>query len=316
MFIPDAIGLLLAVFCVFFPFGVKPLAGINAGLCGKTGVNFPIVATDKFANLFFALDHHGQGGGLHPTHGGQKEATVARVEGRHGPGAIDADQPIGLAAAAGGVGQALHLGVAAEFVKTIADGLRRHGLQPQAFDGLAEGLKSARLGAARVLLDEPKDQLAFTARVTGVDEGAHVFALGLFDHRVQTGFGFVHGLEVEEGRDHGQVGKAPFAAFYIELFGRLDFDQMPHGAGHHVLVVLEMLVVFFKFAAAGRQRAHDVLRHRGFFCDHQCFGHSILSLCCAHPVWNRWRAGSYNLTIKHRGHGSISPFPFFKLTDF
>ena len=74
---PDAFGLELRVFLGFFPLGVEPFTWVDARLRRKGGVDFPIVAADEFTNLFFALDHHGQGGRLHPTDGGQKKAAVA-----------------------------------------------------------------------------------------------------------------------------------------------------------------------------------------------------------------------------------------------
>ena len=155
------------------------------GLRGKTGVDFPVVAADEFADFFFALDHQGQRRRLHPADGGQKEAAALRVKRRHRPRAVDADQPVGLRAAARGVGQALHLRIAAQLVKAVANGLRRHRLQPQPLHGFAQ-----RLGTASVLLNQAKNQLALAPGVAGVDEGADVFALGQFDHGVEAGFGF------------------------------------------------------------------------------------------------------------------------------
>src|SRR5574343_621384 len=61
---------------------------------------------------------------------------------------------------------------------------------------------SERLRATGVLLDQAKDQLTLAARVAGVDQRAHVFALGEFDHRVQARFGFVDRLQIKEGRQH------------------------------------------------------------------------------------------------------------------
>jgi hypothetical protein len=67
---PLAVGLLFGVF-FFFPFGVKPLAWILPACRSEVGVDFPVVAADEFADLFFTLDHDRQGGRLHPAHGGQ-----------------------------------------------------------------------------------------------------------------------------------------------------------------------------------------------------------------------------------------------------
>ena len=186
---PQAVFFFLGVVGVFFVRGVKPFGGVSARLRGKFGVDLKVIAADEFADLLLALDHHRQRGRLHPAHGGEEKAAVARVKSRHGARAVDAHQPVGLGAAARRVGQGLHLGIGAQMGKAVADGLRRHGLQPQAADWLAQ-----RLGATGVLLNETENQFALAPGVAGVDQGAHVFALGQFDHRVQARFGFVHGL--------------------------------------------------------------------------------------------------------------------------
>ena len=59
------------------PLRVEPLGGVFAGLGAEGGVDFPIVAADEFANLFFAFHHHRQRWRLHSPHGGQEEATFA-----------------------------------------------------------------------------------------------------------------------------------------------------------------------------------------------------------------------------------------------
>ena len=252
---PHAVGLGFGILALL-PLRVEPLGGVLARFGAKGGVDFPVVAAHELADLFFALHHQRQRGRLHPAHGGQEEAAIARVERRHGARAVDADQPVGLRPAARRTGQARHLLLAAQALEAIADGLGRHGLQPQALDGFAQ-----RFAAARVLLDQAEDQLPFAARVTGVDDFGHVLALGLLDHRVQAALGLVHGLEVKVRRNHGQVGKAPLAALHVKLLGGLDLHQVAHGAGDHIAVVLEVVFVLFKLARHGRQRAHDVLRH-------------------------------------------------------
>ena len=152
-------------------------------------MDFPIIAKHVFANLLLALHHDRQRRRLHAAYGGQKETAIARVKSCHGAGAVNADQPIGLRAAACSIRQRQHLLVGAQVVKAVANSLRRHALQPQAGDGFAQ-----RHFAASVLLDQTEDQLALAARVTGVDNRAHVFALGQLDHGIQAGFSFVYRL--------------------------------------------------------------------------------------------------------------------------
>ncbi len=249
---PDTIRLDFSVVCVFFVRWVEPFGRVFARNGSKRGVNFPVIAADEFANFLFPLNHHRQRRRLYPAHGGQKEATVARVKCRHGAGAIDADQPVGLGTTTRGVGQRQHLGVRAQMRETVADGLRRHRLQPQARDRV--------LGFA-VLLNQAKDQLALAPGIAGVDERAHVFAFGQFDNRIEPRLGLVHRLQVKVRRNDGQIGKAPFAAFDVKLFGRLNLQQMPHGTGDDVGVVLEMFVQLLKLAGHRRECFNDVLSH-------------------------------------------------------
>ena len=250
----------------FFPARVEPFASVGARIGRKRGVHFPIVAADEFANFLFAFHHHRQGGGLHSAHRGQKKPAIARVKGGHGPRAVDAHQPVGFAAAACGVGQRFHVVVAAQMVKPVAYGLGRHALQPQAADGLAQ-----RLGATGILLNQAKNQFPLSTRVARIYKCVHIFALGQLDHRVQAGFGLVHRLQIKVRRNHGQVGKTPFAAFDVKFFGCLNLYQMAYSAGNQVGVALKKLVVLFKFARHRRECAHDVLRHGGLFGYDQCF---------------------------------------------
>ncbi|MNT59233.1 hypothetical protein D3C72_1967270 [compost metagenome] len=74
-------------------------------------------------------------------------------------------------------------------------------------------------------------------------------------------------------RDHRQVGEAPLAALDVEFLRGLDLDQVAHGAGHDVGVVLEMLVMFVELAGHRREGPDDVLGHRRLFCDYQSLCH-------------------------------------------
>ena len=121
---------------------------------------------------------------------------------------------------------------------------------------------SERQRAARrlgVLGDQAEDELAFAARVAGVDEFAHVLALDQLDDGVEPALALVDGVQVEVRRDHRQVGKAPLAALHVELFRRLDLQQVAHGRGDEVVLAFEVLIVLLELARGGRQRPHDVL---------------------------------------------------------
>ena len=156
--------------------------------------------------------------------------------------------------------------VRAQVAKTVTNGLGRHALQPQAADRLAQ-----RLGAPGVLLNQAEDQLALAPGVAGIDDLGDVFAFGQLDHRVQARLGFVHGFELKVRRNDRQVGKTPFAALDVKLFGRLNLHQVTHRAGDDVGVAFKVLVMLFELARRRRERTHDVLGYRGLFSNHQGF---------------------------------------------
>ncbi len=248
---------------------VEPLALVAAGLRVEAGLDLPVRPRDMAADLLLALDDDRQRRRLHAPDGGQEEAAVARVERRHRPRAVDADQPVGLAAAARGRRQALHLAVLAQALEALADGLRRHALQPQPAHRLVDGLPAG----AGVVDDQAKDQLALAPGVAGVDDVADVLAPDLPDHGIEPGLGLVDRREVEVRRDHRQVREAPLAALDVVGLGGLDLDEVADGRGHDVARVLVVLVVLVELAGHGGQRAHDVLRDAGLLGDDEGLAH-------------------------------------------
>jgi hypothetical protein len=153
---------------------------------GEFCLHFPVVARPVRADALFALDQDGQRRRLHAADRRLVEAALLRVEGRHGARAVDADQPVGLGAAARGVGQRPHLLVRAQMGETLADGALRHRLQPEAAD---------RLLGLGVLHQIAEDQLAFAARVAGVDEAADVLALDQARQQLEAVAGLLDRIE-------------------------------------------------------------------------------------------------------------------------
>ena len=242
---------------VLLPFRVEPFAFVLAGLGSESTAYFPVVARDMLADFFFTLDHDRQSRRLHPTDRRQEEAAITRVECGQRARAVDADQPVGFRAAARRVGQRQHLRIGLELGEAIADRLRRHRLQPEPVDRLAD----RGLGRACILNDQAEDQLTLAARVTGIDQVRHVLAADQLDQRIQAALDLVDRVQVEMRRYHRQVGKTPFAALDVEFIRRLDLDQMANRRADHIAVALEIFVHLFKLAGAGGQRAHDVLSH-------------------------------------------------------
>ena len=240
----------------------RPL--ILAALRPERGGYLPVGLGLEAPNGGLALRHDGQGGGLHPAHGGFVESPGLGVERGHGPGAVDAHQPVGLRAAQGGIRQRQHLRVLAKLDESVPDGGRGHGLEPEPLDGFLG------LGVAD---DVAEDELAFPSGVAGVDQGVHVLALHQLDQQLEPGGGLLDGFEIEVGWYHRQIGEAPLAARRLHSLRRSLLQQMPHRRRQHVLVALVVVLVPFEAA----QRPGHVRGHRRLLRDDQCLAHVVVS---------------------------------------
>src|SRR5690606_8859794 len=124
--------------------------------------------------------------------------------------------------------------------------------------------------------------------------------------------GLVDGLELEVGRQHGQVGKTPLATLDVELLGRSDFDQVAHRRGDDVVLVLEVVVVLVELARHRRERTHDVLRHGGLLGNDQCFVHLYNSASLVYTRaggCTRIRAPHHDLTLPNLQALTKTPSP-------
>ncbi len=120
------------------------------------GDHFEIVLGHEVADGEFALDHHGERRGLHAADG-----KLFVVGERVGAREIHADQPVGAAAAAGGVGEGVVIGAGPQGVEAFADGVGSEGGDPEALNGLV---------AFGGFVDVAEDELAFAAGVGGADD--------------------------------------------------------------------------------------------------------------------------------------------------
>ncbi|MNQ55759.1 hypothetical protein D3C85_698610 [compost metagenome] len=237
---PQARFALFRVTVVFLELRVDPAAFVQAGGGDEGGAHFPVVAGHEAADALFTLGHDGQRGRLHAADRRLEEAAVLAVEGGHGAGAVDADQPVGLGARTGGGFQRLQLDVVAQVGEGFADGGLRHGLQPQALN---------RLFHARILNDVAEDQFAFASRVTGVDDRIHVLALGQADQQLQAFCRLlVGGAQFEFRRNHGQVREAPLSL--DRIIGR-DQAQQVADAGREYVTFAFKIVALARKASQG-----------------------------------------------------------------
>ena len=213
---------------------IEPAPCVFTRRASERANQLPVSPRDKPANLLLAFDEDGQRGRLHATDGGLVEAAALGVEGGHHARAVDADQPIGLAAASGGVGQRKHLGVAAQAGEAVPDGGGRHRLEPESLD---------RLPGVGVADDVAKDQFPLAPGVAGVDERGHVLPLGEFGQDFEPLLIPLNRLQVEVRRDDRKIGKGPLAFLGLVLLRANDLEQMPHGRREDELVVLEIILV-------------------------------------------------------------------------
>ena len=254
---------MLVVF-VLFELLVEPAPRVFAESAGKARFQFPVGARHKAADALFALHYDSQCRRLHAADGGEVKAAGLGVEGGHGAGAVDADQPVAFRAAEGGVTQAGHFRGFAQRQKAVADRALGHGLQPQSAHWLLR---------ATVLGDVIKDQFALASSVTGVDQAFDVLALDQAGQQFQAVFGFLDGLQGEVRRDHRQMRERPFAALDLILLRHGQLQQVADGGRQQVMLGLEKLF-FFSEATQG---ASDVLSDRGLLGDDELFGHRRLA---------------------------------------
>ena len=123
--------------------GAVPQPRALVGLVGRRalrvegGDHFEVVLGHEAADGQFALHQHRERGRLHAAHG-----EVLAVGQRVGAREIHADQPVGAAASARGVGQRIVIRCRAAARRTPADGVGRERRDPQAADRLAAAAAS------------------------------------------------------------------------------------------------------------------------------------------------------------------------------
>ena len=184
-------------------------------------MDFEVGAGFEVADFFLALDEDGEGRSLDASHRGDLEAAEEfLVEGGHGAGAIDTDEPVAFGAAGGGLAERDHFGVVSQGGEALADGVGGHGLQPEAFD---------RFLVFEMLGNVTKDEFAFASGIAGIDHFADVFAGEEFFQDAKLVLGLFAGDEVEVGGEDGEIFEGPFAADDFEAVGLLDFEKVTHG---------------------------------------------------------------------------------------
>jgi hypothetical protein len=215
----------------------------------------PVVARPEVADLEFAGVDQREGGRLHAADRGH----VAGARAEHAFGerarAVDADQPVALAAAAGGVLQPEHLTAGPELGEGRADALDRHGLHPRALH---------RQFALGKLIQVGEDQLALASGVAGVDDLGEVGAVEEFLQRVEALLAVLDRFQAELLRHDGQGLQAPETVlFLVDVLRHLELHQVAERVRDDVAIVLVVIAFFGDFAEGAR----EISGHRGLLGD-------------------------------------------------
>ena len=263
--IPEAFGLLVRIVFVLLEVLIEPASFVATSFDFEQSKGLEVRAGFEGLNLPLPLGKDGEGGGLDTTDRRQAKATVARVHRGEGAGAVDADDPVRLGAAFGGIGERLHLLLRAKIGPGIKDGSLRHRLEPEALGGL--------LGFRR-FDDVAENELALATGVTGVDQGVDIFAADELLEDAETVLAGVDGLEIEFLGEDGKMSEAP-SDFLAVHRGHSQFQEVTDGRGDDVSLVFVPVFFLGKFGHARglRQRTGEVGSDAGFFRNDEGFGH-------------------------------------------
>ena len=167
--VPNSLGTSVGIGFVLFKVEIDPFAFVFSGGDAKGSVDLGVRGRGEGCNLLFALGEDGEGGSLDTTGGGDIEATVAGAEAGKGTGRVETDEPVGLRAALGGVGEIGHFLAFAEVFPGFLNGSGSHRLHPEAFHGLVN---------FPVVHDVLKDELTFAAGIASVHDLGDVLLAG------------------------------------------------------------------------------------------------------------------------------------------
>jgi hypothetical protein len=241
---------------------IEPGAHPRRALALEVPFEAPVGPRHVGQHLGFAVDQQREGRRLHAARRPGRLLAPALQALGEGAGGVHADQPVRVGAALRRRRQAPQLGVRAQRAEALADGGRRHRLQPEPLDGLL---------ATEELDDLPEDQLALAAGIAGVHQPVDVLAL----QQLLEGSDAVRLplllLELVARRDHRQVGEGPALVLGIDLLGLEQLEEVTHGEAHDVVVALPEAVLLPETS----QRRDDVASHARLLGDDQGLGHAL-----------------------------------------
>ena len=215
--LPDALGTAVGLVFGFLEVEVDPLAFVFTGFDVEGGVDFVVVLADESGDFAFALGEDGEGGSLHAAGGGNVEATVTGAETGQCTSGIEADEPVGLGAALGGVAEVGHVVTFAEFFPRVLNRLGGHRLHPEALDGFLD---------VADLHDVLENEFTLAAGITGINDKVEVLLFSEGEDVLEAAFRLFDGLQFEFAGDGGEDVEFPRQVLAIGAGGHLEFDEV------------------------------------------------------------------------------------------
>ncbi len=261
---PQPVGAGVRVGFVLLKILAPPAAAVVAGLDAEITIHFPVGFRHEGLDFFFPADEDGQRRRLHASRRGEPEAAETRIHRGQRAGGVDAHQPVALAAAQRGIGQRLHLLVAAQFTERLLDGGVGHRLHPQ---------PPRRLFHPRGFDDVAENQLPLAPGVAGVDDLAHVAPLHEALEHFQAIRRVIARLQLEFLRQNRQALEFPTWLLPLGLARQRQLDQVPDRRGNDVGLVLKKIFLLFELGQAGNTSQHprQIGGHAGFLGNDECF---------------------------------------------
>ena len=208
---------------------VVPGPGVGAAVVVEARRDPPVGPGDVGEHAELPLHEQSEGGSLNAARGPGAPFLAALETLGEGPGGVHPDQPVRVGPALGGLAEWLELRTRQQLGETLANGSLRHGLEPEADDGLA---------VAQEADDLPEDQLALAPRVAGVDDPIHVLALEqLLDDANALALTLLL-LDLEAIRDDRQHIESPPLELLVELLGLQQLEEVAHREAHQIGVAL------------------------------------------------------------------------------
>jgi hypothetical protein len=216
---------------------------------GERGSHAPVIPGAEVADFQLAGVDHREGGGLDTADGGDVAGAGAEHPLRQRTGPVDADEPVALAAAAGGLLEAGHPLAIAEVAEGLADALGGHRLHPRAL---------YREAALRELVEVGEDELALAPGVAGVHDLIHVLAAEELLHGGEPLLRVLNWLQAEFLRDDRQGLEPPEAVLLlVDVLRHLQLDHVADGVGDDVLVVLVVVPLLGDLTEGAREVRRD-----------------------------------------------------------